>query len=53
MHLMQEDGMAAFHRLFARIGSRRFHRRLRRRCVQFLSRLHDRTAILRDMHRAE
>lgn len=45
--------MASFHHLFARIGSRRFHRRLRRRFVQFLSQLHDRTAVLRDMHRVE
>ena len=45
--------MAAFHGFFARIGSRRFHRRLRRKCVQFLRQLHDRTAVLRDMHRVE
>jgi hypothetical protein len=47
--------MNAFTRLYAgiaKLGSPQFQRRLRRRCARYLTRLHDRTAILRDLHRS-
>jgi hypothetical protein len=37
----------------ARMKSPRFRRRLKRRLVQYFNRLHDRTAILREMHRTK
>jgi hypothetical protein len=49
----EEVRMTTLLRLFAgapRIGSLRFRRRMKRMCIRFLTRLHDRTAILRNMH---
>jgi hypothetical protein len=45
--------MTSFFRLFAGLQSPRFRRRLKRRWVRYLSRLHDRTAILQAMHRID
>jgi hypothetical protein len=44
--------MVSLSHLIANVRAPRFRRRLKRQCVRYLTRLHDRTAILRNMHRA-
>ena len=39
------------HAWLSRMQSPQFRRRMKRKLVRYLARLHDKTAVLRDMHR--